>query len=462
MNRHAILATLSLALALNAAELQVTPLPQPGSGVAWNALGPGYAYTVQRAQSLGPDGVWLTPRATAPWPVATLNWTDPAPPAPAAFYRVIAVNQAQRGKLLSTGLTMTLPKAMIASLAALESVTLTPAFNVNVYKLDYETVDPLGNRTTASGALMLPVGSTSALPLASYQHGTMTRKIDAPSATTLSAEGFVGIAFACTGYAATLPDYLGLGDSPGAHPYLHASSEATAGVDMLRAARVFCGSNQIPLNGQLFLCGYSQGGHATAALQRELEQYHTDEFTVTASAPMAGPYDLSGVTTDDFLAGHPEPNPYYFAYLLASFVQVYQLAPSFATLLAPPYNTTLPPLFDGQHTGDQINAAMPAIPIQVLQPEVLTAFQNDPQHPLRVALRDNDLDRWVPKAPTHLYQCSGDLDVPPANSTVALSNFVALGATQVQFTDPKPGADHSGCALPALLDAKTWFDSLKH
>jgi len=232
MNRHAILATLSLALALNAAELQVTPLPQPGSGVAWNALGPGYAYTVQRAQSLGPDGVWLTPRATAPWPVATLNWTDPAPPAPAAFYRVIAVNQAQRGKLLSTGLTMTLPKAMIASLAALESVTLTPAFNVNVYKLDYETVDPLGNRTTASGALMLPVGSTSALPLASYQHGTMTRKIDAPSATTLSAEGFVGIAFACTGYAATLPDYLGLGDSPGAHPYLHASSEATAGVDM--------------------------------------------------------------------------------------------------------------------------------------------------------------------------------------------------------------------------------------
>jgi alpha/beta superfamily hydrolase len=462
MNRPAILAALSLAVALNAAELQVTPLAPPGSGVAWNALGPGYAYTVQRAESLGQNGVWLTPRTTAPWPAAGLNWTDPAPPGPAAFYRVIAVTQAQRGKLVSAGLTTTVSKFTIALIAGSQGVQLTPAFDVNVYKLNYETVDPLGSRTTASGALMLPVGDTNALPLASYQHGTMTAKAEAPSVATLSAEGFVGLAFASTGYAAALPDYLGLGDSPGSHPYLHASSEATAGVDMLRAARAFCTSNHISLNTQLFLCGYSQGGHATAALQRELEEYHTDEFTITASAPMAGPYDLSGVTADDFLAGHPEPNPYYFAYLLASFVQVYQLAPSLAALLTPPYDTTVPPLFDGQHTGDQINAAMPAVPIQVLKPEVLAAFQNDPRHPLRMALRDNDLYRWAPKAPTRLYQCSGDLDVPPANAHVAVSNFVAMGATQVQFNDPKPGADHGDCALPALLAAKTWFDSLKH
>ena len=46
----------------------------------------------------------------------------------------------------------------------------------------------------------------------------------------------------------------------------------------------------VALNGQLFLMGYSHGGHVTMALHRELEQYHANEITITASAPMAGAY----------------------------------------------------------------------------------------------------------------------------------------------------------------------------
>jgi hypothetical protein len=71
------------------------------------------------------------------------------------------------------------------------------------------------------------------------------------------------------------------------------------------------------------------------------------------------------------------------------------------------------------------------------------------------------LYRWKPRAPLRLYHCSGDLDVDPANSQVALASFHALGATQVELIDPQPGADHSGCAQPSLLQAKAWFDSLK-
>ena len=35
------------------------------------------------------------------------------------------------------------------------------------------------------------------------------------------------------------PITLGMGDSPGLHPYVHGESEATASVDMIRAAREF-------------------------------------------------------------------------------------------------------------------------------------------------------------------------------------------------------------------------------
>ena len=273
--------------------------------------------------------------------------------------------------------------------------------------------------------------------------------------------GSVGIGFATTGYAAAVPDYLGLGDSPGLHPYLHARSEATACVDMLRAVRTICATNGFPLASRLFLCGYSQGGHSTMALQRELEAYHTNEFTITACAPMAGPYDLSGVTTDDFLDGAPNPNPYYFLCLLGAYQDVYHLGPSLASLLAPPYNTTLPPLLNGNTSGAQINAAMPTNAVQVLQTNFLAAFRSNPRHPFRLALQENDVYLWKPVAPMRLYQCSGDMDVDPANSQIALASFQALGDTQVQFFDPLPGADHDTCAQPSLLLAKTWFDSLR-
>jgi hypothetical protein len=36
-----------------------------------------------------------------------------------------------------------------------------------------------------------------------------------------------------------MPDYIGMGGSPGLHPYVHAASEATASIDMIRAAREF-------------------------------------------------------------------------------------------------------------------------------------------------------------------------------------------------------------------------------
>lgn len=448
-------------LAQGAVAIQVTNLPGVGPRLllSWPGSGPDAAYTVQSRDTLS-GGLWLSVRAELPWPISAEHWTDLRPASgPAGFYRVVTVAAAERGKLAATVPTTYFTIAQLALLLAEQHIPVIPQYDVRVYKLVYQTVDPLGGRTQASGALVAPQVTGHALPLVSYQHGTLTLKSEAPSAT-LFGETLIGVVLATSGYVAALPDYLGLGDSPGLHPYHHASSEATASVDMLRAARAFCASNHIALNGQLFLCGYSQGGHATMALHRELEAYHTNEFAITASTPMAGAYDLSGVTTDDLLGGRRPPNPYYFAYLLAAYQDVYHLAPSLADLLAPPYDSTLPPLLDGRHDGSQISAAMPADMLQVLKPEVLAGLQTNPNHPLRIALRDNDLYRWTPRAPMRLFHCSGDQDVIFANAQVAWESFRSRGA-QVELINPLPGGDHGECVLPSLLWAKVWFDSLK-
>ena len=244
-----------------------------------------------------------------PFPVASNQWLDPVTTNVARLYRVVAVSPAERGKVLSVAYSNTLSVATLAFLFDQAQIPITPLYDVALYKVDYETISPLGGRTQASGALALPVNSGQLLPLVSYQHGTITLTNDAPSSMDLTGEVTVGIGFASTGYAAAVPDYLGLGDSPGLHPYHHANSEATACVDMLRAVRTFCATNGFALTNLLFLCGYSEGGHATMALLRELETYHADEFTVTACAPMAGAYDLSGAHPQRFPQQPPSPGP---------------------------------------------------------------------------------------------------------------------------------------------------------
>jgi hypothetical protein len=428
----------------------------------WSNSVAGQSYTVQGRDRLT-NSAWLTLDSPQPWPTVQTQWNDTISSTQSLrFYRVISVQPAVRGKLFSATQWTNFSKLFLTFAYLSYGINVTPQYAVDCYKVIYETIDPLGGKTTASGGMFLPHQTGGNWPLLSFSHGTLTSSNDVAS-RSVSLDAFAGIAFASVGYVSVVADLLGLGSNPGPHPYLHARSEATASVDMLRAVRAYCASNSIALNGQLFLAGYSQGGHTEMALHRELEKYHTNEFTVTASAPMAGPYDLSGLELNDMLSPRCPPNPYYAAYILVSYQSVYSLTPSWSSLLAPPYATTIPPLFNGNTDSSVINSALPACNVSsILVPAVRSGLTNDPGSPLYQALRDNDLYRWKPIAPVRLYHCSGDLDVLPANSQVAYSNFVARGATNVQVIDPSPGANHNDCAIPALQAAEVWFNTLKH
>ena len=73
---------------------------------------------------------------------------------------------------------------------------------------------------------------------------------------------------------------------------MHAESEARSVVDMVLALPAYLSKYGYSWNQQLFLSGYSQGGHGTMAAHQMLEADYPN-IPVTASAPMAGPYDLS-------------------------------------------------------------------------------------------------------------------------------------------------------------------------
>ena len=370
------------------------------------------------------------------------------------FFSIPLFSQLPSVELLEEYNTTEL-RALATSLGVIPGI-IDYNYDVKVYKVIYATVDAHGDPTQASGALIVPVESDCNLALASYQHGTSTNRDGVPS--RLSGEVSVGLLYATNGMVICMPDYLGLGDSPGFHPYVHAQSEATAVVDMLRSAHQLADDLDYQLSEQLFLWGYSQGGHATAAAQKLIEEELSNEFTLTASAPMAGPYDASGIQAEVITSNQAFPTPNYLPYILIAYQSVYgYLYSDLSEVFIAPYDTLLPQLFDGVLTGNEIDAFLPSIPNQMIVPAVLDSFRNDPDHRFRVALRDNDLYDWRPEAPTKLIYCRDDDQVNFENSVVAYNAFVANGAPAVEIQDIGGGLDHNGCAPFAFISGLVYF-----
>lgn len=334
-----------------------------------------------------------------------------------------------------------------------------PQFEVVLYKVSYETTHPNGETWPVTGVLALPLGIDCPLPLSSYQHGTIARKTDAPS--YLSDEALLGVLYASVGFACVLPDYIGLGDSPGLHLYVHAQSEALASLDLIRAAHELQDDLGFQLSDELFIWGYSQGGHATMALHKMIEEEFPEEFSVTASAPMSGPYDISGVQAEVITSDQPYPTPGYLPYVVISYQEVYSnLYESLDEVFLPQYADIIPELFDGTNSMGVINSQFPDVPSQALLPEVLEAYENDPEHPIRLALQDNDLYDWAPQAPVRLYYCEGDDQVSYLNSVVCLEAMQNNGANDVLAFDGG-NLDHGGCAPLAMFAGFNYFNSIR-
>jgi hypothetical protein len=342
--------------------------------------------------------------------------------------------------------------------------------DVQAYKLVYETTDPKGNTVTASGLAVFPTVDGFAYPITVYQHGTVGIKSQVPS--NESAEAAIGYVLAANNYVVIMPDYLGFGENEeDIHPYIHAETQASAAVDMLFAVQEFAGEIDFALNDQLFVTGYSQGGHAAAALHQVLEADFSDDFTVTGSAPMSGPYDISGAFVDAVLTDEPYNFPQYLANTFVSYNYVYELYDSTAQIFKQPYADMVDQFRDGEielnDLGVMLNAQLAtdygaSINKNMFHDSVVTILtERDPAHPLTQALMDNDVYDWAPQAPTRLYYCIGDDQVNYRNSVVADSVMNVNGAPDVTSTN-LGNLDHGGCIAPALLNGLAFFASLQN
>ena len=199
-------------------------------------------------------------------------------------------------------------------------------------------------------------------------------------------------------------------------------------LDMLTAAQRWRSDTGVPDNGQLYLVGYSEGGYATMAAQREIERAQLPwRSQLRASIPGAGPYDMQALM-DAQLARVRDENP----------VIGWMLNPGTLSKL-----------------GATVRAEVRRLLLRLLIPKeadvnydarFLDDYLADDQEALYE--RSSVHWGWTPSTPVHLFHGRDDSTVPFVTSESAYDTLRAReGAARVtlrECVDTQP-SEHTAC-----------------
>ena len=161
-----------------------------------------------------------------------------------SFVFLVCIAPASYSQMISYELMASFSLPQIDSLLneiGVPSWVVQPEYEVDYYRVIYETpYKHLDSLVTASGGVAIPRNTDCPVPIASYGHGTQSRR--STSAGNMSGGQWeLGVIYASTGYAVALADYLGLGYGADPrvpiHPYTHAFSQAHTTLNMIRSTR---------------------------------------------------------------------------------------------------------------------------------------------------------------------------------------------------------------------------------
>lgn len=332
-------------------------------------------------------------------------------------------------------------------------------FGFDVVDITYKTKWHDGTTIIASGLVFIPTITNKFVPSELiFMHGTKMSK--ARSIAIKAGEQSVCAGYAAEGYVVAFPDYIGLGNGERFHLYQHAATSAQAGIDMMRAVRELLKQRNLKTDNQLFITGYSQGGHAAMALHKEIQEKYNKEFHVAASSPMSGAYDISGTQSKCMFEKYAFPS--YLPYLLKSYDEVYNFFDEdFNTIFKSPYDSIVAKYYNGKYDIWDINPLMPEIPVSLLKDEIVKKYIVENPERLQKILKDNDVYDWKPEVPMQLCYCQADEQVNYLNSFIAYDKMKANGSKFVRLRSGGKRFDHFQCAVFSNVNTKFFFNTIR-
>ena len=331
--------------------------------------------------------------------------------------------------------------------------------SVKVYKVIYESLGADGKPTQLSGAIYVPqLDKNQSLPILKTSHYTITKREAVASVSpNVSPQSILG---SMQGYFSIYADGIGYGESKTQASYVNKQASAIAGVDLLRASKEFACENDIQLNEQIFTTGYSAGGYGTMAFHQVIDEEYSDEFTITANAPLAGPYALDQMAKRIF-GDNIYSQPYYLGFALWGYVLATGDNEALNRWVNPNYRNPILTMYNGEYSGEQINNALNDTMSVLLDSQFLSDFLGDGELDFKQYLKDNSFvyGDWKPNAPIHFMHGADDETVFHFLMKVGVDGLEANGSKNIQSTS-YPG-DHSSAAAACMINSIEWFNTMK-
>ena len=212
--------------------------------------------------------------------------------------------------------------------------------------------------------------------------------------------------FSSFGFVVSMPDYIGYGASVASeHPYEHGNSLGSTSYDMLKATKEFLANEKIKTNNKLFLLGYSEGGYATLALQKHLE--NKGDLSITHSLPGAGAYNKTEFSKDILSQDIELPHMANYLWVVYTYNRIYKnLRRPWSDYVVSPYAEVLTNINSKDIT--QINLdEFETNPQKLFMSDFLKNLNDKTDEAFLSALSDNDLLDWNPIAPITFYSWVG-------------------------------------------------------
>jgi pimeloyl-ACP methyl ester carboxylesterase len=311
-----------------------------------------------------------------------------------------------------------------------------------------------------------------------FNHGTIADRKRSPSRFTgkpnNSEAQTATLAFASGGYAVVMPDYLGLGDHTGPHPYPLGAVNSRSAVDIIAPARAVARRLNIEIASRLYVSGYSEGGAVGMWTLRDLEKMAGADYEVTAAALGSGPYDLSGVTRKWILESPSSQEEFVVKLYLTGYMADYfhkSQGVKIVDYFKPTMAFAINQAFKGKLTDEAIikRLALTAVLMRsknsftnVITPKFKKALETlDTNDPLIRELIKSDCYDWSPRTKMLLINLVNDKVVIPENTAKAIETMRrrGIGADLLrQYVVNDPSLNHVTGMPVVMAQARKFFD----
>jgi pimeloyl-ACP methyl ester carboxylesterase len=372
---------------------------------------------------------------------------------------------ADRGAILACAHVAHVTLAEVARSPLFWSSIGPPTDGYDLFVIQYVSEGRPGVARAKTALFYLPDGGRSGVPLVAYDHATSGMGPSCgPTHVHVMSDPFA-VPLAGRGYAVVAPDYGGMGIDNGMTSYLVGDAEAAATLDAVRAVRRFGDPRFDPkrMSDELFLAGYSQGGHAAL--------FAHQHFDASLGVRLLGSIAMGPGLGDarrwlEFVQGARRPvggMEVYASMMLFAGAQ-YAGGPEPGAWLSPKATATLPTVFHGQ-CSPNLEAAVASAFLtlgDLYQPAFLDAAASCKLgvacpgfEPWASRLHAAEPGDFTSDAPSLILQGLADTLVPPATTACIVDRMRARG-TPVEACG-YPNADHFSFLAGAVPDMVRWI-----